>query len=116
MGTSFSALLPSISLLPLLLLTYNRKAIGYTSVTNGMLRTWFSVKKVESVYVRCSIVLFVDSRFCCNLKQKRFSNERIAALLEDRRIREADEDAYRKTMERRVYEQTVNSTTVSRFL
>ena len=46
--------------------------------------------------------------FLCNvLEQKRFSNERIAALLEDRRIREADEDAYRKTMERRLQEQTV---------
>ena len=39
--------------------------------------------------------------------QKRYSNERVAALLEDRRIRESDEEAYRKTMERRLDECTV---------
>jgi len=65
-----------------------------------MRTVYLPTTNVESLLLKC------ESLQAQLNEQKRFSNERIAALLEDRRIREADEDAYRKTMERRLQEQT----------
>ncbi|KAK3242884.1 hypothetical protein CYMTET_47438 [Cymbomonas tetramitiformis] len=61
-----------------------------------MRTVYLPTSNVESLLLKC------ESLQAQLNEQKRYSNERIAALLEDRRIREADEEAYRKTMERRV--------------
>ena len=48
-----------------------------------------------------SLILKVESLQAQLQEQKKFTNERVAALLEDRRIREADEELRRKMTDRR---------------
>lgn len=70
-----------------------------TQACERVMRTvYLPTSNVESLLLKC------ESLQAQLNEQKRYSNERIAALLEDRRLRESDEASYRAAMQRKLEE------------